>query len=188
MSTDPIAHDPLLELASTVMREAAAAGIPLAVIGALALARHGYIRATADVDFASSASFDAQLRPLAQRLRDLGLLVDVRPPDLGDPIDGMLRVRATPDSEPIDIVNFAGRRSAGALAVARAEQAPDGFAYARIPELVALKLYAGSRFDLDDVARLLAEAQDFDMDEVHQVAKDCGLADALAEALRHVDR
>jgi hypothetical protein len=180
-------RDPLLELAATIVREADACGIPTAIIGALALARHGYVRATADVDLASSASFDAQLRPLAQRLRALGLLVDVRPPDLGDPIDGVLRVRAAPDGDPVDVINFAGPRSLGAQAVARAERSADGFAYVRVPELVALKLYAGSRFDLDDVARLLAEAEGVELDEVRRVAESFGLADALEQALQRHD-
>ncbi len=176
--------DPLLQLAATIVREADALGIPTAIIGALALARHGYIRATADVDLASSASFDAQLRPLAARLRALGLQVDVRPPEPGDPVDGVLRVRATADGDPVDIVNFASAGSPGARAVARAERAADGFAYARIPELVALKLYAGSRFDLDDVARLLAEAEDAKLDEVRRVARAFGLEGELDRALR----
>lgn len=68
-------------------RRSRALGIATAVIGGLALAHHGYVRATVDVDLASAIGFDGPLRRLA--------------------------------------------------------------------DLVALKLYAGSRFDLDDVARVL---------------------------------
>lgn len=44
---------PLLDLARRVQSEAAALGIPTALIGGLALAHHGYVRATVDVDLAS---------------------------------------------------------------------------------------------------------------------------------------
>ncbi len=44
---------PLLDLARCVQTEAAALGVPTALIGGLALAHHGYVRAIVDVDLAS---------------------------------------------------------------------------------------------------------------------------------------
>jgi hypothetical protein len=142
----------------------------------------------------SMAGLEAEERARIQRMTPVERMTlalrmgRIAPPDLGDPIDGLLRVRASPDGDPVDIVNFAGPGSAGALAIARAEHAADGFAYARVPELVALTLYAGSRFDLDDVARLLAEAEHPDMDEVRRVAEMFGLGGALDRALARIDR
>lgn len=180
------ARDPLLILAERVSCEGERFGIPMAVIGALALAHHGYVRATLDVDFATSTDFDTKLRALGRHLASLGLTVELRAPDPGDPIDGVMRVRETAAGDPVDVLNFAGSRSLGALAVARAHRGADGFSYARIPELVALKLYAGSRFDRDDVARLLSEAPDLDLEEVRRVCEDAKLGDALREVLDRI--
>lgn len=180
-------RDPLLDLAATVVREADALGIPSAIIGALALAHHGYVRATVDVDLAVSTSFTPHLRELAVRLRALGLVVEERAPDVGDPIDGVLRVRAAADGDPVDVINFDGPRSPGGLAVRAATASADGFHYARVPELVALKLYAGSRFDRDDAARLLTEASDVDLAEVRRTCDALGLGEALERLLAHLE-
>ncbi len=179
--------DPLLELARTVVREARDSGVPTAIIGALAMAHHGYVRATVDVDLAACASFQLQLRPLAERLRQLGLHVDLRAPDDDDPLAGLLRVRAAPDGDPVDLVNFRANPPLGRVAVERAVASPDGFAYVRVPELVALKLFAGSRFDRDDAARLLGEADGVDIDEVRRVCVDAGLGEQIESLLRRLD-
>jgi hypothetical protein len=175
--------DELLELAQRVCAEAQALGIPTAIIGGLALAHHGYVRATIDVDLASATSFDGPLRRLAEQLRARGLHVDVRAPDVGDPLAGVLRVRATPDGDPVDLVNFRPSDLLGRRAVEHAETAADGFRYVGLAELVALKLYAGSRFDLDDVARVLEVRTDAELAEVRVLARAVGLEALLDRAL-----
>lgn len=42
--------------------------------------------------------------------------------------------------------------------------------YVRLPDLIALKLYAGSRQDLADIVELLARNRDVDLAEVRRVA------------------
>lgn len=153
--------DPLFEVAKQVSEAAGALGIRTAVIGALAMAHHGYVRATLDLDLASAVPL-GRLRALAERLRGQGLLADLRLPDGDDPLNGVLRVRSAPDEPPVDIVNFHSDSGLAVRTVERAELGEDGLAYARVPEIVALKLYAGSRFDRDDAARLLAEVGDVD--------------------------
>lgn len=174
---------PLLDLARRVQSEAATLGIPTALIGGLALAHHGYVRATVDVDLASATGFDGPLRTLAARLDAAGLVVDVRAPDADDPLAGVLRIRATPDGDPVDVVNFRPADSIAQRAVSRAVPAADGFRYVRLADLVALKLYAGSRFDLDDVARVLEDRTTAELGEVREVAREAGLEALLDRAL-----
>lgn len=175
--------DDLLELARRVRAEADVLGIPTAVIGGLALAHHGYVRATVDVDLASATRFDGPLRDLAARLGAAGLHVDLRAPDVGDPLAGVLRVRAGPAGDPVDVVNFRADDSVGQRAVERAESGADGFRYVGLADLVALKLYAGSRFDLDDVARVLEARTAAELAEVRAVARAAGLESLLDRAL-----
>ena len=74
----------------------------------------------------SMAGLEAEERARIQRMTPVERMTlalrmgRIAPPDLGDPIDGLLRVRASPDGDPVDIVNFAGPGSAGALAIAHA--------------------------------------------------------------------
>lgn len=175
--------DQLLELARRVQAEADALGIPTAVIGGLALAHHGYVRATIDVDLASAAGFDGPLRALAARLRAGGLEVDVHAPGAGDPLAGVLRVRDAPGADPVDVVNFGGGDSVGQRAVARAEAAADGFRYVGLADLVVLELNAGHRFDLDDVARVLEDRTAAELAEVRAAARAAGLEPLLDRAL-----
>jgi hypothetical protein len=180
-------EEDLLQLAEIVAREASALGLSTAIIGALALAHHGYIRATSDVDFGTFTDFNLKLRPLAERLRALGLHVQANAPDDDDPLGGVLNVRAQPELEPVQLVNFAGSgKNPGRLAVLRAQPADDGLRYVRIPELVALKLFAGSRRDIDDAQRLLEANPDVDMDEIRSVCRETGVEaqlDGMMDAL-----
>lgn len=175
--------DPQLALALRVAAEAKALGIDTALIGAVALAHYGYVRATVDVDFGAACDFARELSPLAARLRALGLHVDVFAPDADDPLAGMLRVRDQPDGDPVEVVNFRRGDSPGSRAIARAQPSPDGFSYVALADLVALKLYAGSRFDHEDVVRLLSEQAQLDESELRRVARESNLEPELERVL-----
>lgn len=66
--------------------------IDYAVIGAMAAAVHGVIRASVDADAVLSVTV-RQLSELQSKLSALGLKTDLRRGDLEDPIPGMLLLR-----------------------------------------------------------------------------------------------
>jgi hypothetical protein len=140
-------------LVSTVAAVLDEESIPFAVIGAAALAWHGYSRATSDIDLVttSSAALDIDW---AARIPDAD--VHVRRGDAEDPLAGVVRFRREPDSD-IDLV--IGRWRWQSEAIARAERVDLGFA--RLPatgaaDLVLFKLDAAGPGDLRDVEQLLA--------------------------------
>ncbi len=127
------------------------------LIGAVAMAGHGFSRASADVDL---LALDARLlRDVTWApLRAQGHVVDVRVGDIDDPLAGVIRVDPEAD-EPVDVVVGASPRwQAGIIERAKPGATVDG-APARLPELadlVLLKLYAGGPRDIEDVRGLLA--------------------------------
>jgi hypothetical protein len=146
------------ELLATLRRH----DVDFVVIGAFALAPHGYVRATADLDIVPDPE-PANLRRLAAALRELDATVD-----LGD-IDAA-ELGLAPDEEGLsaggnwglatkhgrlDVMHdVPGLRSwdrlrAGAIEV-------DGIRYAGYDELVSMKVASGREEDLRDVGALEA--------------------------------
>lgn len=189
----------MLDLAERVSRLARDQGVELALIGAAALAAHGYVRGTLDVDLAANVDPYTTLRELQRALESDSLHTKLNLPDADDVLGGVLRVWTEVDEDgdpldPLDIVNFRNPLRAGvnpgASAVGNALEIDPGISplrYVRLSDLVALKLYAGSRRDLADVVELLRINQDADLSEVRQVAGQHGYADRvevlIAEAL-----
>jgi len=98
-------------LAERVAATAQHLGIETAVIGALALAAHGYIRATNDVDLASAIDVYPTLRDLAEALRAQGLSVELTLPDEDGALGGVVVVWERVDEggdplDPVEVVNF----------------------------------------------------------------------------------
>lgn len=94
-------HERELSLAGDVVRAFDSQKIPYVLIGATALAVHGYSRATLDVDFltVSSAAFSV---PWTSYVGE-SATVDVRRGDYDDPLAGVVRfVRA--GEAPVDVV------------------------------------------------------------------------------------
>lgn len=173
------ASEATLALAKRVAAEAADLGIATAVIGAMALAVHGYVRATEDVDLGVCTLFSPTLQGLRNRLRDLGLNVTLRSPDDDDPLDGVLVVQ---DGDAlVEVVNLRGRL--GRAAVDNAEDLGEGLRCVRAADLVALKLYAGGRQSHHDVHALLDANPDIDLAEVERTCGALGLAGAWADIL-----
>ncbi|MCA9548436.1 MAG: hypothetical protein KC933_00280 [Myxococcales bacterium] len=94
-----VVGQPALELAERVAETAKGLGIETAVIGALALAAHGYVRGTVDVDLASSVDPGSVLRALQDKLREGGLKTRLLLPDAEDPLGGMLRTSPIPTGQ-----------------------------------------------------------------------------------------
>jgi len=190
------------ELAERVAEIARSRGIETALIGASALAIHGYVRGTADIDFASAVNPFQQLPPLRDALEEAGLHARLSLPDDDDPLGGVLRVWREEDDdgdpiEPVDIVNLDNphrplRLPARELirdAIPIAER--PALRYVRLPHLIVLKLYAGDRRDLADVVEVLAHNPDADLEEIRQLCQRCGLDqidELIAEAQQRQPR
>jgi len=177
-----------LSLAGRVASACADLGIDTALIGALALAYHGYARATQDLDLCTHVDPFTTLRTLADALRGQGLAVRVGEPDEQDPLGGVLTVES-PDCDAVQVVNFlnplSGVRNPGREAIETAtDEIPEvGLRVVDLPHLVALKLYAGGAKSRSDVAELLERNRDASREAIAQVCERHGLAAEWAAIL-----
>jgi hypothetical protein len=169
-----------LNLAERVTNAAEQLGIKTALIGALALAAHNLVRGTDDVDLACSIDPYGPLKELDELLRTQGLHTKLRFPDDQDSIGGVLVIweRADEDDEPIEpveVVNFFNphrpRKTPATAAIARSLPLRNSLRFVTLPDLVALKLYAGGPRDHADIIELLQQNPDADVDEIRTVAK-----------------
>ena len=167
-------------LAERVVEAANKVGIATAMIGASALAAHNYVRGTRDIDFATAVDPRSDLPKLEQALLELGLSVELRMPDEDDPIGGVLVVWESEDSngertDPVEVVNFYNpfrpRPNPAANAIKNAVRLDHDspLRCVRLPDLIALKLYAGGLRDHADVVELLVHNPAADLDEVRAV-------------------
>lgn len=170
------------ELAERVAEAARKLDIETALIGASALAAHNYVRGTDDVDLGTAVDPRTALKSLEQALRDLGLNAELRMPDEEDDLGGVLSVweREDEDGRPLDlveVVNFYNpyrpKPNPALAAIKNAVPLDErtNLKYVRLADLVALKLYAGSRKDLADIGEVLAQNPDADVEEIRAVAK-----------------
>lgn len=187
-----------LALAERVASAARELGIETAVIGAIALAAHNYIRGTLDVDLATRVESIDELRRLQQKLESIGLSTELRTPDEADPLGGVLEVWEYADDEqipinPVELVNFFNPYRPGTnpgTAAVRNASAIDGSSlrYVQLADLIALKLYSGSLRDRVDVVELLTRNPDADHERIRAACAPFGLGDVLEQLLRDVAR
>ncbi len=168
MTADPA--DRALDVAEEVADALARRGVRTALIGAVAMAVHGYTRATQDIDLATVGVPLATLREVVDELRATGHPTELREPDASDPLGGLIRVEVGDDLQ-IDVVNFgnpftgATRRVGTAALDAPTLPIPGRqLMVVGVESLVLLKLAAGSRFDLQDAAHLLTLHPEIDRD------------------------
>ena len=147
------------------------------VIGAVALAAYQYVRQTEDIDLGVIADLST-LRDVTHALRESGYTVELREPDGADPLGGVIDV--TGPFGLLQIINFGDRFPAvieDALRlttlVAR-EGSP--LKIVPIPQLIALKLYAGGYKSMADIVELLIRNPDLNRDEVRSVCRQYRLA------------
>jgi hypothetical protein len=171
----------MLALAERVTRAARTLGIDTALIGAAALAVHRYTRGTEDIDLATAVDPGTQLAALAQNLAETGLRTQLRLPDDDDPLAGVLVVWELEDEDGelvdmVEVINFFDPTrilpNPARAAIARAVEVPGTvLRCVTIPDLIALKLYAGGSGDLADIVQLLARNADVDLDAVCSIAR-----------------
>lgn len=192
-------ESPTLALAELVASAARELGIETAVIGAIALAAHNYVRGTNDVDLATSVDSTSDLHRLKDRLETLGCRTELRLPDDEDPLGGVLEVWQHEDEEqlpldPVEVVNFVNpyRRQSnpGPAAVRNATPIEAGSAlrYVRLPDLIALKLYTEGRRDRADVVELLLRNPDADRDAIRAACAPFGFSEVLEQLFREADQ
>ena len=106
MSEVPRLGEKTLLAAAKVAEILAQGGVESALIGAVALAAHGYPRSTEELDFATCID-PLRLHDLANLLRGEGFTVELSEPDAQDPLGGVLRLSSEGiDRIRIEIVNF----------------------------------------------------------------------------------
>jgi hypothetical protein len=179
-----------LEVVEHVNRLLGDFGIESALIGAAALAVHGYSRATEDLDLAVATDPFSTLRLVSDRLRsEFGVGVDLITPDPDDPLGGVLTIRGE-GFDPVQVVNFLNPLSEninpGPAAVKNAVPGLIEHSSIRvvdIPHLVALKLYAGGYKSRLDVLELLARNPNISIDGLRDVCAPFGLLPALERVL-----
>ena len=178
-----------LAVAETVVAALRRRDAEAVVIGAMALAVHGYPRDTVDLDLAVAVA-PRVLHEVAAALAGRGLRVEVRDPDAADPLGGVLDVVA-PRAELVQVVNFANPPSGGfprlvESAVASAETLVEGrsLKVVDVYHLVAFKLYAGGAKSALDIRELLDRNPGLDRRRLRGVCRRLGLAKELTRALR----
>jgi hypothetical protein len=155
----PVHPSAFVALAEVVAEQLAARGIAALVIGGFALSVHNYTRATEDLDLGVLASPDLMVA-LSEALTQLGLQVEYRAPDAVDRLGGVIDV-VDGHGAMVQIVNFDNPPAGGfprairdALAADPAPILGSTLRTIPLPQLVALKLYAGGENSLHDVKQL----------------------------------
>jgi hypothetical protein len=122
---------------------------------------------------------------LKRRFEELGFETDLRLPDEQDALGRVLDVIR--DGALVQIVNYANpfRATTRAAhdAIANAELVIDGLRIAPLPELVALKLYAGGRKSENDVIELLHRNPE-QLETIRNACVRHGFGDALESLIR----
>lgn len=181
----------VIELAGRVNEILTESGERPLVIGAVALAAHGYVRATEDFDLAL-AVHPRRLGELAdllrERLSDVEITLETPAPD--DPLGGVIDLlRGGDDGDHVQVVNFDNAPGGGFPAVIRdALSLPFEF-YGGVhglvisaEDLVFLKLYAGGGKSLLDVQELLVRRQ-LDRQRLEELAHRYGMERELYQVL-----
>jgi hypothetical protein len=167
--TDP---DEVIRAAEAVSGILESRGVGAVVIGAVALAAHGYVRFTEDLDLGVNTDLGT-LGQVADSLRTAGFEVELREPDGQDPLGGVVDVRGP--FGLVQIVNYGGRFPAvidDGLAAADTVIRPGSrLRIVPLPHLVALKLYAGGTKSRADIVELLSRNPDADLAAIRDLCR-----------------
>jgi hypothetical protein len=190
---EPADLEGTLRLAENVLSVLQEHRIEPVVIGAMALAVHGYPRETADLDLAIAAE-PRVLHEVARSLAAKGYDVAVRDPDPDDPLGGVLDVRA-PGSDLVQVVNFDNPPSGGfprlvldslqsatPLIAGRPLRVVDPY------HLVVFKLYAGGAKSALDILELLDRNPGLDRTHLARLCETYRLSGELHAVLELVGR
>lgn len=180
---------PILQAAEQVVAILKQHKIDSVVIGAVALAAHHYVRHTQDIDIGVSAALPV-LQKVTESLNAAGLTAELSAPDADDPLGGVVNVSG--GFGLVQIVNFGDRFPAVIQDAIRDStlvlRPGSALKLAPLPQLVALKLYAGGLKSKADILELLRHNPAADL---HDIMTTCqryrlhGLEEIMAELARH---
>jgi len=160
----------IMSAAEDIMGELRLHHIDAVIIGAVALAAYNYVRQTDDMDLGVNAEITA-LRELALALQAKGYDVALREPDTQDPLGGVLDV-AGPFGL-VQLISYADRFPSVIDDALRettlVARAGSPLKIVPIPQLVALKLYAGGVKSKADIIELLVRNPDVDLEQIDTV-------------------
>lgn len=178
MSSDRIART--LEVARSVSAILREANVRCMVIGAAALAVHGYARQSVDIDLATYENPFQNFKNLVSQLSAAGYQVEAITPDADDPLGGVINVTGH-DFDPVQIINFMNplrpQRVHKMVGEALAELGDDAneLQVASAELLILLKLYAGDPQSLVDIHRLLEANAAINTERIGEMAILAGL-------------
>jgi predicted nucleotidyltransferase len=182
MRTNRLGQSPLLllDVIDILKRE----GVEYAVIGALAAAVYGTIRASADADALVSLTAN-KLSSLAQVFKKKGFTVEFRRGDAEDPIPAMLVVG---DAHQNRVDLLGGLRGLDPRMLSRTVEVPFSGEILRVvsrEDFIAMKCFAGGPQDVEDARIALKTADQLDLDLLRKVTRRFGrpAADALESLL-----
>lgn len=144
---------------ATAVGTARAVGVDVVVIGATALATHGLVRSTADLDLLANDEMIITGRAW-EEARKGPIGIDVRAGDAMDPLRGVVRIGPSARM-PVDIVvitaPWARRIVARAMGVDGTKRVFGGIELpvARLSDIALLKLYAAASDDVEDAELFL---------------------------------
>jgi hypothetical protein len=162
----------ILHTAEQVSALLAKSGIPSFVIGAVALAAHRYIRFTQDLDLAVDADVEL-MRKITSDLYLAGYEAVFYEPDATDPLGGVIDISGA--FGLVQIISFSDRFPI-VIHESLAEReifmhSGSSLRVMPIPQLIALKLYAGGHKAKSDIIELLKRNPGYDRAEITQTMK-----------------
>jgi hypothetical protein len=159
--------------------------VEYAVVGALAAAVYGTIRASADADALVSVSM-SKLAGLSQVLRSKGFTTELRRGDPEDPIPAMLVISDGHENR-VDLLG--GLRGLDPQVLSRTVDVPfrgKKIRFASREDFIAMKCFAGGPQDLEDARVAIRTAgATLDLDLLRKITRRFGrnAADALEQVL-----
>ncbi|MFM8718954.1 MAG: hypothetical protein ACKOFH_05385 [Chthoniobacterales bacterium] len=181
---------PILRAAEDVLHRLHEHQLDAVVIGAVALAAHRYVRQTEDLDLGVNANVP-KLRQLTNSLQAAGYKAELREPDAEDPLGGVIDVEGP--FGLIQIISYADKFPAvidDALRQAQlTARAGSPLKLVPLPQLIALKLYAGGTKSKADIIELLVRNPELDLEGLRELCRSYrlrGLDKLIAEARSNV--
>ena len=129
--------------------------VPYAIIGALAASFYGVVRGSADADAVVSSSGHAGLKTLIEALHRAGFKSVGQKGDVGDPIGAIIHVSDRFENRVDLLMRIRGMTEAAFARTVEAEFMQARVRVIGVEDLIAMKLFAGSPKDLDDVSGIL---------------------------------
>jgi hypothetical protein len=157
--------------------------VAYAVIGAMAVAVHGVVRASADADALISLAV-RDVAQLADTFAAGGFSVEVRKGDPGDPIAALLALQDTFGNQVDLLIGLRGTEDALFERAVEVTFAGERVRVAGREDLIAMKLYAGGPQDLLDAQQVwVVNPATLDLTLIERLARRYG-ADVTANLQR----